>query len=75
MGAPPDASFGRRGIIGGMTSAFDRDLIAIGRVQYDLQLPLYLRAEFTTLWQELSARRMAIFGWDLEPSANGSPSK
>ena len=75
MDAPLEGSCRRRGIIGGMTSAFDRSLIAMARAKYALQWPPYLRTEFTTLRQGFSARRMAIFGWDLEPSASGFPSK
>ena len=55
--------------------AFDRSLIAMGRVRYALHWPTYLRIEFVTLWREVSTSRMAIFGWGLEPSAGGSPSK
>ena len=73
LGALPEASFGRRGVIGGMANASDSALAAMGRVEYALQWPSYLRAEFLSLWQELPACRMAIFGWDLEPSRGGSP--
>ena len=46
MGAPPEASFDRRGVIGGMAGAFDRALVAMGRATYDLRWLLYLRPEF-----------------------------
>ena len=48
--APPEATFDRRGVIGGMANAFDRAPIAMGRVKYALHWPLYFRAEFLTLW-------------------------
>ena len=35
MDAPPEASFGRRGVIGGMAGAFGRALIIVGRAKYD----------------------------------------
>ena len=50
LDAPTEASFDRRGVIGGMANAFDRALIAMGRVKYALHWPLYFRAEFLTLW-------------------------
>ena len=53
--APPD----RRGAIGGMANAFDRSLIAMGRVKYALHSPAYLRIEFVTLWQAVPTSRMA----------------
>ena len=62
MGAPPEASFDRRGVSGGMAGAFDRARIAMGRAKYALRWPLYLRADFITLRQDLSARRTTIFG-------------
>ena len=73
--APADAQFDRRGVFGGMAGAFDRALIAMGRLMFALSRSASLRLEFTTLRQELSARRMVAFGWDLEPSIGGSPSK
>ena len=36
MDAPPEAFFDRRSVIGGMANAFDRSLIAMGRVKYAL---------------------------------------
>ena len=47
----------------------------MGRLMFALSRSASLRLEFTTLRQELSARRMVAFGWDLEPSIGGSPSK
>ena len=61
MDAPPEASFGRRGVISGTASAFGRALIAMVRAKYALQWPLYLRTEFVTPRQAISARRMNIF--------------
>ena len=58
-----------------MANAFDRSLIAMGRVKYALHWPAYLRTDFVTLQQEVPTARMDIFGWDLEPSASGSPWK
>ena len=58
-----------------MAGAFGRAFIAKSRAKYALHWPLYLRTEFITLWQELSARRMTVFGWDLEPSAGAPQSK
>ena len=58
-----------------MGAAFGRSLIAMGRVKYALHWPMYLRIEFVALWQEVSTSRMAIFGWALEKSVGGSPSK
>ena len=75
LDAPPEDLFDRRSGIGGMANALDRSLIAMGRVKYALRRPAYLRIDFVTLWQEVSAALMGIFGWDLEPSAGGSPSK
>ena len=75
LDAPPEASFDRRGAIGGMANAVDHALIAMGRTKYDLRWPTYFRIEFVALWQEVSTSRMTIFGWDLEPSVGGSPSK
>ena len=49
LDAPPEASFDRRGVIGGMENASDRALIAMGRVKYALHWPTFLRVEFLTL--------------------------
>ena len=73
LDAPPEAPFDRRSVIGGMANAFDRSLIAMGRVKYALRWPTYLRIEFVTLWQDVSTTRMGIFGRDLAPSVGGSP--
>ena len=62
MDAPPEASFDRRGVIGGIASAFDRARSAMGRAKYALRWPLYLRTEFIARLQELSARSVADFG-------------
>ena len=75
MDAPSGASFDRRSVIGGTAGALDRALIAMVRVKFALHWPVFLRSEFTSVWQELSECRMTVFGLDLEPSASGSPSK
>ena len=62
LDAPTEASCDCRGVIGGMASAFDRALIAMGRAKYALHWPTYLRIEFVTLWQEVPTSRMVIFG-------------
>ena len=61
--APPEASLDRRSVISGMAGASVRALIAMSGAKYALHWPLYLRSEFITLRQELSARRMHVFGW------------
>ena len=59
LDAPPEAPFDRRSVIGGMANAFDRSLIAMGRVKYALRSPAHLRIEFVTLWQAVPTSRMA----------------
>ena len=62
LDAPPEAPFDRRSVVGGMANAFDRSLIALGRVKYALHWPPHLRINFVTLWQEVSTARVDIFG-------------
>ena len=62
LDAPPEASFDRRGVIGGMANCLGRALISMGRAKYALQWPPYLRIEFVTLRQEVATPRVTIFG-------------
>ena len=75
LDAPKEPQFDRRSVIGGLANAFGRSLITMGRARYALHWPACLRFEFVSPWQEVSAPRMDLFGWGLEPSVGGSPSK
>ena len=75
LNAPDDAVFDQRVVIGGLANVFDRALIALGRIKYEVHWPEPLRSEFIALWQTLSENRTRVLKWDLEPSQCGSPSK
>ena len=58
-----------------MAHALDRSLITMGRARDALRWPAYLCFEFVSPWQEVSKSRTDLFGWDLDTSVGGSPSK
>ena len=74
LNATDEANYDKRTVIGGMADAFDRALIAMGRIKYPLYWTPTLRGEFISLWSTLTDRRMSVNGWNLEPAQGGSPS-
>ena len=75
VNATKDAKCDMRTVVSGMAEAFDRALIAMGRIKYPLHWPPTLCGEFVTIWSTLSDHRMALNGWNLEPSQGDSPSR
>ena len=75
INATEEANCDKRTVVSGMAEAFDRALLAMGRIKYPLHWPPSLCGEFISIWSNLSDHRMALNGWNLEPSQGDSPSR